>query len=312
MAATGLTAAEHFAAYGWKEGRTPAPWFNTKYLRTHAPSYRLGTGNPLADLLRITTGVSQPEPAPTNWWVDPDAALPALRGMRAKADVLVVIHAYYPEDLDVFSKHIKCLGPSVQIVMTCMANTATVCERWAESNSFDATVVETVNRGRDWGPFLAVAGEIGQSGWDTVLKLHTKRSPHREDGAEWLKRVLDGLVPNEDVAGRVNALFTDQRHDVLAAPGTLSSARGWKPEGRVAREVYSRYVNEREEIRFPAGSMFWLSGRLLVRLGGLEITVSDFEPELGQLEGTLGHALERLVVKLYPSEPGLVPDQSSD
>jgi hypothetical protein len=298
VGATGLAAAEHFVSYGWQEGRTPAPWFNVEYLLTHTPSYRLGSTNPLVDLLRITTGIPLPVTAPTSWWVNFDDAVTALRGRKRTEDVLVVIHAFYPDDLDVFTKYLARLGPSVQVVITCPANTAAVCQRWAHSNGLEAVIVETFNRGRDWGPFLAVAQQIGKAKWEAVLKLHTKRSPHRVDGAEWLRHVLDGLVPDESTVSRVRGLLVNATCDIVAAPGTLSSAKGWKPEGRRARQLCEGIPGSADDFLFPAGSMFWMSNRILATLTGLAVSINDFEPELGQLDGTLAHSLERLVARL--------------
>lgn len=309
--ATGLAAPEHFAAYGWKEGRTPAPWFNVEYLRTHAPLYRLGTVNPLTDLLRLTTGAPPSVPAPTTWWVNPEAAIKALRGLQKTAHVLVVIHAYYPEDLDVFSKYIARLGPSVQVVVTCPANTAAVCERWAVRNGLEVVIAETVNRGRDWGPFLAVAREIGGYRWDAILKLHTKRSPHRTDGAQWLAFVLDGLVPDRNIESSACRILTSSEFDILASPGTLSSRQGWVPEAPSTKAFYTAHAQVGGNASFPAGSMFWMSGRLFTALSRLPLSVGDFEPELGQLDGTLAHALERVVVDLEQTPVGLVPSDSS-
>jgi lipopolysaccharide biosynthesis protein len=41
------------------------------------------------------------------------------------------------------------------------------------------------NRGRDILPFLHVANRLLDEGEEVVLKLHTKHSPHRRDGARW-------------------------------------------------------------------------------------------------------------------------------
>jgi lipopolysaccharide biosynthesis protein len=44
---------------------------------------------------------------------------------------------------------------------------------------------------------------------------------------------------------------------------------------------------------FPSGSMFWCRAGALATFSSL--TVGDFEPEDGQIDGTLAHAVERIV-----------------
>ena len=303
----GLTPAEHFMRFGWREGRIPAPWFDVDYLSKHAPLYRLNSGNSLTELLRITTGAPADTKIPESFWVNDDQARSALDEVPRNTSTLVLLHAYYPDDLDTFSPYLHRLPTTTHAVVTCPANSYEVCRRWAARNDFKVTIIETVNRGRDWGPFLAVTQELNGLGASAILKLHTKRSPHREDGSVWLENMLDGLVPTESTASEITELFTLGNYDILCAPGTLSSASNWKPHRKQVQQFYSNMTSDKD-FDFPAGSMFWLSPRLMKEVAALNISISDFEPELGQLDGTLAHALERAVARLSPKAPGLVPN----
>lgn len=304
--AIGLTAAEHFMRFGWREGRIPAPWFDVDYLSNHAPLYRLNSGNSLTELLRITTGAPAETKIPESFWVDEDHARSSLAEVPSSRTTLVVLHAYYPDDLDTFSLYLHRLPASTHAVITCPANSYEVCRRWAARNDLKVTIIETVNRGRDWGPFLAVAQEMNAPDASAILKLHTKRSPHREDGSVWLEHVLEGLIPNDSTADEVAEMFAQGTYDILAAPGTLSSASDWKPQRKPVQRLYSSITAD-NDFDFPAGSMFWLSPRLMKEIAALDISISDYEPELGQLDGTLAHALERAVARLTPINPGIVP-----
>ena len=48
-------------------------------------------------------------------------------------------------------------------------------------------------------------------------------------------------------------------------------------------------------VQFPSGSMFWARTKALKRLYLLNLQYKDYPYERGQLDGTLAHAIERLL-----------------
>ena len=48
------------------------------------------------------------------------------------------------------------------------------------------------------------------------------------------------------------------------------------------------------DLVFAAGSIYWIKSAALKALMALPITSADFEPEMGQVDGTTAHALERV------------------
>lgn len=152
------------------------------------------------------------------------------------------------------------------------------------------------NRGRDVAPFLELLNAGTFDGYDVVLKLHTKRSPHLLDGEIRRKLLFTMLAGGRNQTRRTMALFEEADTGLV---GWSACYRDGLPywmgnEARV-RAIAARMnaPSETMQLGFFEGSMFWFRPAALNRLRALELTQEDFEPEARQLDGTLHHAIER-------------------
>jgi len=153
------------------------------------------------------------------------------------------------------------------------------------------------NRGRDILPFLKSLNQTHD--FEIGLKLHTKKSPQRADGANWLAALLNTLLPTASTPQIVKAIHADPRIGLVAPPGfclpvgpwvldnASSMARVMDTMGCPLTDMYM------EDAYFAAGSMFWFRRDALSRLSDPAL-VHLFEPEEGQLDGTTAHGIERL------------------
>ena len=62
---------------------------------------------------------------------------------------------------------------------------------------------------------------------------------------------------------------------------------------------------------FAAGSIYWIKPDVLARLAALPFRAGDFETEMGQVDGTTAHALER-GIGAFVQAAGLQIVQASD
>lgn len=154
------------------------------------------------------------------------------------------------------------------------------------------------NRGRDILPFLRAMAAAG--GTDIGLKLHTKKSPQREDGALWRAELLGSLLPPAHGAERiVQSMRFDDRIGFVTPAGFCLSVRPWVLQNAAGLQrilsVLAPHFSDRDQddAFFAAGSMFWFRLSALIALTKPELTAL-FEPEKGQLDGTTAHAMERV------------------
>jgi lipopolysaccharide biosynthesis protein len=157
-------------------------------------------------------------------------------------------------------------------------------------------ILEVNNHGRDVLPFLKAIRHFVLGRYKAVCKLHSKKSSHRTDGNLWRNAMFNDLLfPNG--GNQVIKEFGESENSGLLAPQfSLVNAGG---ETLVINEKNLKYlfsvykIAPTWEFIFPAGTMFWASGRLLNLINETEILENSFEIEDGQLDGTLAHAYER-------------------
>jgi rhamnosyltransferase len=152
------------------------------------------------------------------------------------------------------------------------------------------------NRGRDIAPFLALLNTGVLDPYDVVLKLHTKRSPHLRAG-DLRRRLLFALLAgNPRQAAHIRQLFNDP-HVGMVGWGLAfrNSRRWWTGNETRLRQIAGRTTPQIQVVPgFFEGSMFWVRVGALGALRSLALQPDDFEPEGGQLDGMLHHAIERM------------------
>jgi len=208
----------------------------------------------------------------------------------------VVLHAFYPSLLAPVIRRLEALASPPQVLVTTVAEVRQEVERLFGRSAVEAEIVVVENRGRDVWPFLQAVSRCDRSSWDVVLKLHTKRSDHRPDGDAWRDELLDDLLAPESVARIVTAFRTDDRLGMIGpSRHRLATAAYIGANGEAVKRLGQSLGVESVggDASFFAGTMFFVRLRALARLRALRLGASDFEPELGQIDGTLAHALER-------------------
>ncbi len=152
------------------------------------------------------------------------------------------------------------------------------------------------NRGRDVAPFMALLNAGVFDGYDAVLKLHTKRSPHLRDGEIRRKLLFSMLCGGPKTVARVFRAFEEPDTGIVGWRSAYRSNPVYWMANRERVEGLARSIGAERFVRlgFFEGSMFWFRPKALDGLKSLALTPDDFEAEDRQLDGTLHHAVERI------------------
>lgn len=210
----------------------------------------------------------------------------------------VVLHAWYLDVLDeMFDAIVQCGMPLRIVITTDLAKVAEVRQR-AQQRGIHAQVEGFENRGRDILPFLHVANRLLDEGVGLVLKLHTKKSTHRNDGDDWRKEMLTALLAPQRVEALVKAFSSDPQLGLAAPDGHLLAITdfiGGNADALDYLAVRSGTDAPSAHSLFASGSMFWARLEALRPLLDAHLQPSEFEDEQGQIDGTLAHAVERFL-----------------
>lgn len=214
--------------------------------------------------------------------------------------IAIVIHAFYEEVFDEILVYLKKLR-SIQYVLyvTAPAGNMDGLQKKLLQSGQQFILLQVENRGRDVLPFLKIMPHVVQANHEIVIKVHTKKSLHREDGDVWRQDLFQELISEEAVTNVLNYFEANQNVGILGPRNHIvPMSYYW---GANARTVYSLAkrlgvdLNIVDRLSFIAGTMFCAKVSALIPLLNLSINEDDFEEESGQIDGTLAHAVERCI-----------------
>lgn len=294
VAKAGVNPFVHFMRSGLAEGRSPNPFFESRY-PTHSDLKRFG---PV-------------EYGPVNRILKFSGDYPSLESVSNR--LCVHVHAYY---INMMSDVVQILWRiSRPYTLLISVPEHADAEHWTsyfgEKLPFaEEVVVKRVpNRGRDVAPWLIYfRDEIRQH--DIFCHFHAKRSPHSSDHKHWFRYLSHCLLGSEQIVNQILSLFATESSIGLVTPAYWPLLRRQPNFGyteRQFRQLCSRMgFSYRYDFcpDFPAGSFFWCRTAMLDKLFALGLELEDFSEEAGQVCGTLAHAIERIMGAL-PQESGL-------
>jgi O-antigen biosynthesis protein len=214
--------------------------------------------------------------------------------------VAVVLHLFYLEQWDEIKPLLLNIPYDFDLFVSTIAENNSVVMAMLAADFPKAKLYITENKGRDIGPLFELLQHENLANYNFVCKLHTKKSPHLDPDLvqKWREELLVSLLPSKEGVQAIFDLFnTRPEVGIVTGAGVLVHAH-YTPGGNISllRELAARLGFNLDEMayEFPGGSMFWCRGCVFNSFNALNISADNFEPELGQTNGTLAHAIERL------------------
>lgn len=283
----------------WASGiglRKPFPGFHPGiYTEQHGLS---GDGvDPFADFLRA----GQPSGSWLRTVLSPASLAPAV---LPDVRIALHLHVYYPDLLpDIMRRlSLNSIKPDLFVSVPSVKVESDVADVLKDYEGRLIRLEVVPNRGRDIGPFLTAFAPQLMTGYDIVGHLHTKKTVDVADaamGERWYKFLLENLLGGDSgnmadlILGNMCAdtglglVFPDDPH-----------ITSWSGNKEFALPVAARLgltESLRESFHFPVGTMFWARTQAITSMMSLFPCWDDYPKEPLPYDGSLLHALERLI-----------------
>lgn len=285
-----------YQVHSWARGivaRKPFPGFHP---RIYAERNHLADSDPLVHFLRSG------KPAGP-WLTTVISPLSPGEGVCVGGRVALHIHLFYADMAEEISRRLYRNQTRVDLFISVpneeIADLARLKFTPCAANRMEVAVVP--NRGRDMGPFLRTfAGVLGRD-YDIIGHQHTKKSLHSSKQthiALWKDFLFENHTGGEHAM--MDAILSTMTAD--PAIGIVfpddPNAMGWGKNHAIANDLLSRMELPSvacEAINFPVGNFFWARTAVLQKMLDLDLQWEDFPEEPVPVDGSILHAIERLL-----------------
>lgn len=302
-----IYAAAHYLVYGKYDLRNPSAKFSTKdYYRNYPDVKESGelAGLHYSSFRYLEQRYAVPAVIPS---VD-DILLEAnvKHDTDLKAKIAIIIHAFYPDYNEIFAFLLSFYDFEFTLFITSpfqLIADDLVARLEKRGVNCDKKVAIATNRGRNFAPFLVEFGSELRN-YDVIGHVHTKKSMHHgKPRYDWGLASITGVLGSPEYTSFViNELTVKQEYGVISSEVYQDAIpyygyhwlRNFEIGNELAQQLGMLPI-EQKYANYPIGGMFWARKEALAKILAKDWVYEDFPEEAGQLDGTIQHAIERLI-----------------
>jgi lipopolysaccharide biosynthesis protein len=238
--------------------------------------------------------------------------------LESPSRIAAVVHVYYANLLPEILHNLESIPVEFDLLVTNASGRVVRIDPESIPLLQNVRVLDMSNHGRDILPLVSLINAGLLDPYELIVKVHTKESVWRAEhdlggsGAGWRDELLGGLLGSSANVERILCAFAERPElGVLTSDGSVLGPEYWG-DNQLTTHTLMRRIElgfDESQLRFPAGSMYWIRGFLLQGLRALNLSAADFEKEAGQVNSTTAHALERMV-GLLTAEAGQTVEEA--
>src|SRR5262249_49799582 len=143
---------------------------------------------------------------------------------RSQPRIAVVLHLFYLDLWPQICRHLRMIEEPFDLIVSVPDDRRDEAEAVIQADLPSSQVIGVENRGRDIGPFLDLLRSGRLDRYDYLCKIHGKKSPHRDDGNEWRRDLLDDLLGGPEAVRHLIGWFDANPRAGLVGPTGLRIA----------------------------------------------------------------------------------------
>jgi glycosyltransferase involved in cell wall biosynthesis len=220
-----------------------------------------------------------------------------------RLSVALHLHIFYPDLATIIIERLNAnrVRPDLFISVPSVAVKSEMEILFLKYEGKTVDIRVTPNRGRDIGAFLTTFGTSLIAEYEFVGHFHTKKTAELNDksmGESWFAFLLENLI-----GGRYKMVDTIMKAMVsdpsigLVFPDDPHVV-GWTENRKQAASLSKKMEIPEPKVdyfNFPVGTMFWARSSAIQKLIALNLTWDDYPAEPLPPDGTVLHAIERLL-----------------
>lgn len=226
-----------------------------------------------------------------------------------KEKIVIVIHLHYLDTIGIYLKYMEAIPDDINIFLT--FSDPKVKEIFIKTEIFKkkkCRLVEKQNRGRDISAFLVACRKDIQK-YEYFCFLHDKKiskDNQKADFEQWVQSLWENMIGSAEYIDNILMTFEENSTlGLLAPPFPLTEhfstfyMNPWCENYNVTKKLAERMGlnTDLDDAKPPItlGTVFWAKVPALKKLLDIEWKYEDFDEEPRKDEGTISHAVERIL-----------------
>ncbi len=314
---------EHYLIFGAHLGYNPSTKFNSKAYRSINHDLRNAAINPLLHYIQhgrfegrhatketrdneVTNfRFSKAEYGPITDILTYDSEISPPANLTES--ICLHLHLFHTEMADEFCEMINRLTIPFTLLISIQPekDEADWTRYFVENITFAQSIIVKCcpNQGRDVQPWLVTFKDDIRK-HDIFCHLHTKKSGYNKFQKSWRRYLAHTTFGTTTLVNQILTILADNQQVGLIFPAYFYILRNQPNYGKNFEQYERLYMLLYGDVPsdqcpdYPAGSFFWARTKMLEPLLDLDLNVEDFDEEDGQVDGTVAHALERILGSL--------------